>query len=250
MKTHPRLLSQASMLLLLALFVSSAPVSAANPQIDPAAAALAKELAARLGSAQTIRLTAKHKLDPALGGGAKLASGPLKITVRRPNECYVLQPAGDETRELAFDGKTLCVMHPVVKFHAIEPVKAGSIDQLADVIDERFGFRPPVAELLSADAARQLFRHVTSAKVIGTEWVGWTRCERLHFEQDGMTGDLWVGKKDKLPRRYLLTFTGVPGHPTWDIRLTKWELNVPVDAALFSKRPAADSQKVQMLKTR
>lgn len=226
----------------------AAPV--AKAEVEPAAQALAKAVAAKLAAAQTIKLTAKHELDPALGVSAKLDRGPLNITVKRPNQCYVLQTAGDETRELAYDGKTFCLMHPILKFHGIETLKAGSIDQFADAMEARFGFRPPVAELLSADLATQLFLHVTSAKVTGTEWVGWTRCQRLHFEQDGMTGDLWVGKRDGLPRRYLLTFTGISGHPTWDVRLNKWELNAPVDDSLFSKRPAADSQKVQMLKSR
>jgi len=85
--------------------------------------------------------------------------------------------------------------------------------------------------------------------VTGTEWVGWTPCERLHFEQDGMTGDLWVGKKDRLPRRYRLTFTDFEGDPTWNIRFSKWELNMPVDESLFAKRPAADSSRVKMLKS-
>jgi hypothetical protein len=236
--------------LLLSLLVIGASASVAEAHIEPAAASLAKEVAGKLGSAQTIRLTATHKLDPALGVGAKLERGPLQITVQRPNRFYILQSAGDETREVAFDGSTLCLMQPVVKLHAIESLKAGSIEQFADAVDGRFGFRPPVAELLSEDFTGQLFLRVTSAKVVGTEWIGLTRCERLHFEQEGMTGDLWVGKKDKLPRRYLLTFTGVPGQPTWDIKLTKWELNVPVDAALFTKRPPADSQKVKMLKSR
>jgi hypothetical protein len=65
-----------------------------------------------------------------------------------------------------------------------------------------------------------------------------------------MTGDLWVGVKDGLPRRLLLTFTDTAGHPTWDIRLKKWELDPPVDHKLFSKRPATGSQKVPMLKGR
>jgi hypothetical protein len=249
MKMHLFKFSKASCLLF-ATFSIVAPLYAADAGIEPAAAALAKEVAAKLGSAQTIRLTATHKLDPALGVGAKLERGPLQITVKRPNHFHVLQSAGDETREVAFDGRTLCLMQPVVKLHAIESLKAGSIEQFADGMDHRFGFRPPVAELLSADFSGQLFLGVTSAKVAGMEWIGLTRCERLHFEQEGMTGDLWVGKKDKLPRRYLLTFTGVAGHPTWDIKLNKWELNVPVDATIFTKRPAADSQKVKMLKGR
>ena len=218
--------------------------------IEPEAKALAEAVAAKLQSSKTLRLTAKHTIDPALGVGSKLDKGPLEITIKRPNQFHVVQNAGDETRELAFDGKTVCVLHPQLKHHAIEPLKAKTIEQFADLVDAQFGFRPPVAELLSENMVEQLMLGVTSAKVTGTEWVGFTRCDRLHFEQDGMTGDLWVGKKDGLPRRYLLTYTDVQGQPTWDIRLSKWELNVPVNEALFIKQPAADSSRVKMLKRR
>ncbi len=129
-------------------------------------------------------------------------------------------------------------------------MKAGSIEQFADRADERFGFRPPVAELLAKDVAAQLFQNVTSARLMGTEVVGWTRCQRLHFEQPGIAGDLWVGVKDKLPRRYLLTFTGIAGQPAWDIRFSKWKLGGAVNEQLFSKRGTPDSIKVQMIKSR
>ena len=218
--------------------------------IEPEAKALAEAVAAKLQTAKTLRLQAKHQIDPALGVGSRLEKGPLEITVKRPNQIHVLQPAGEETREMMFDGKTVLILHPQLKHHATETLKASTIEQFADQMEARFGFRPPVAELLAEDMVSQLMLNVTTAKVTGVEWVGWTRCDRLHFEQDGMTGDLWVGKKDGLPRRYLLTFTDVPGKPTWDIRLSKWELNAPVADALFSKQPAADSSRVQMLKSR
>lgn len=233
----------------LTLALAAISLPEAGAQITPEAKALADALSKKLGTAQTIQLTAKHKLDPSLGVGAKVENGPLLLTVKRPNLFYVIQPAGENTRELAYDGKMLCLMHPGLKHHALEPVKAASIEQFADRVDEHFGFRPPIAELLSSDVAGQLFVDVTSAKVMGHEKVGFTTCERLHFEQPGMTGDLWVGIKDGLPHRYLLTYTDKPGHPTWDIHLSKWELNEPVDESLFSKRPAADSQKIQMLKS-
>jgi hypothetical protein len=229
---------------------STLAIASTQAEVTPEARALAKSVTEKLASAQTIRLTATHKLDPTLGVGARIEKGPIEFTVKRPNQFYAVQQAGVETREIAFDGRTLCMMHPGLKHHALESLKAGSIEQFADRLDERFGFRPPVAELLAADLASQIFLHVTSASVTGTEWVGLTRCERLHFEQEGMTGDLWVGKKDRLPRRYLLTFTSISGNPVWDIRLTKWELNVPVDESLFSKRAAADSQQLKMLKSR
>jgi hypothetical protein len=227
--------------------VHAAPTAPA--QIDPAAQALVQSLTAKLGPARTIRLTAKHELDPALGVGAKFEKGPIEVTVQRPNLFYALQRAGEQTREIAYDGKEICLMQPGLKNHTLEPLKAGTVEQFAEGAEKRFGFRPPLAELLSADPAKQLMLDVTSARVLGVEWVGWTRCHRLHFEQKGMTGDLWIGKKDGLPHRYMLTYTDIKGCPTWDIRLSKWELDGPVDAALFTKRPPPDSFRMKMLKT-
>lgn len=217
--------------------------------IAPDALALTRTVTAKLAAAPTVRVSAKHTLDPRLGVGAGHERGPIQITLARPNRFHALQSAGLETREIAYDGTTLCLMHPELKHHALVPLKAASVDALADLADARLGFRPPLAELLSADFSGQILRDVTSASV-SRAWVGFTRCDLLTFEQPGMRGELWIAKKDSLPRRYRLTFTDVAGQPTWDIRLTHWQLGAPVDAAVFSKRPAADSQLVPMLKSR
>lgn len=226
------------------------PLTPATAGIDPAARTLVEASAAKLGAAKTIQLTAKHELEAPLGGAGKLDKGPLQITVKRPNLIHVLQSAGEETREMAFDGRTLCVLHPNLRHHALETVKATSISQFGDQIDARFGFRPPLAELLAEDMAAQLFLHVTEAKVVGRERVGWTQCDRLHFVQEGMSFDLWIGVKDKLPRRLQFTFTEITGQPVWDLRMSKWVLDGPVDDALFSRRPAADSSQVKMLRAK
>lgn len=230
--------------------IGAASSAQAQTGITPEARALAKSVEAKLGAAKTIRLTASHKLDPALGVGSKLENGAIHFTVERPNRFYAIQPAGRETREIAYDGSTFVMMHPKLKHHAIENLPARSVSDLADRIDARFGFRPPVAELLAGDFSTQIFRHVTSATVTGEEKISSMACERLHFVQPGMTGDLWVGVKDGLPRRYQLTFTDLPGNPTWKVDLKQWKLNGPVDSGLFTKRPAADSMKVEMVKSR
>jgi len=218
-------------------------------KMEPAALALLNSVSAKLGGAQTIQVAAKHKLDPALGLGLRIDHGSIDLAVKRPNQFYAIQPAGNATVEIAYDGRLLCVMHPGPKHHALEPLEAKTIEQFAQLVDERFGFRPPVAELLAGDMAAELLIDVTSARLLDWERVGWTRCEHLRLDQEGMSIDLWVGAEDRLPRRMLTTVTDMPGHPTWDIRFSKWKLNEPLDESLFSKRPASDSQKVQMLKS-
>lgn len=250
MKINTHTLSRRTLTGCLIAAVSSALISLASAQISPEARELARAVAKQLDGADAIHLVASHKIDPAIGVGEKFEKGPIEIHVKRPNRFHALQRAGGETREIAYDGRQLCLMHPELKHHALVPLRASSIGQFGDRLDSEFGFRPPLGELLSGDLVGQLFLHVTSAKIEGEEWVGFTPCQRLHFEQKGMSGDLWIAKKDKLPRKYRLTFTDVAGNPTWEIRLKQWELNGPVDDRLFSKRPAADSQKVDLLRSR
>lgn len=225
------------------------PGDAQGAKMEPAALALLDSVSAKLGAAQTIQVEAVHQLDPALGLGLAIDKGRIELSVKRPNQFYAIQPAGRETREIAFDGRFLCVMHPGPKHHALEPLEASTIEQFAQRVDERFGFRPPVAELLANDMAKELLFEVTSAKLLGREWVGWTRCDHLRLDQEGMITELWVATDDRLPRRMRTTVTDIQGHPTWDIRFSDWKLNQPLDESLFTKRPAADSQKVPMIRS-
>ena len=218
--------------------------------VEPAARALLDAVSASLGSARTIGVEAEHKVEPPLGLGVALDHAPIEIAVRRPNQFYAIQRAGAETREIAYDGHFLCVMHPGPKHYALEPLEAKTIEQFAQLVDERFGFRPPVAELLANDMPAEMLSGVTVARVLGRERVAGTRCEHLRLDQKGMIVELWVGATDKLPRRMLTTCTDLSGHPTLDVRFSKWHLNEPVDTSLFSKRPAADWVKVQMLKNK
>ena len=99
----------------------------AKADISPEAMALAKAVNSKLAPAKTIQLTATHKVDAELSASAKLNKGALNITVKRPNQCYVLQAAGTETRELAYDGKTLSLIQPELKLHSLESLNASTI---------------------------------------------------------------------------------------------------------------------------
>jgi hypothetical protein len=223
--------------------------STSTPKLDPAALTLLKASSAKVGAAQTIQVEAEHQLDPRLGLGLALDQGRIEVSVKRPNQFYAIHPAGAETREIAYNGHVLCVMYPGARNYASEPVEAANIEQFALHMDERFGFRPPLADLLASDMAAELLIDVTSARLLRRERVGGIECEHLRLDQEGMTSDLWLGVDDRLPRRLLTTVTDMPGNPQWDIHLSRWKLNAPLDETLFSKRPAADWQKVQMLKS-
>jgi hypothetical protein len=243
---HPHVAGLVASLLLLA---PTAPT--ARAQIQPEARQLVAAVGAKLGGAQTLRVTARHQVSPGLEIPTAGNGAPVVITVKRPNQFHALQQGRRRpTRELAFDGRMLCLMYPTLGHHALVPLRARSVEDFADAAYTRFGFRPPIAELLATDLPAQLLGGARSARLIPNEPVGWVQCHRIQIGQGDLAGDLWVGADDLLPRRYRLTFLDRPGRPTWDIHLNKWELNAPVDGALFARRPAPGSQAAPMLKSR
>lgn len=219
----------------------------AKQKMDPAALALLNASSAKLGAAKTLKVSAEHLLDPKLGLGLAIDQGRIELAVKRPNHFYNIHPVGAETREIAYNGHQLCVMHPGEKNYALESLEAKNIEEFALQMDAQYGFRPPLAELVASDMAAELLIDVTSAQLLKKERVGGVECEHIRLDQEGMITDVWLGVSDKLPYRLLTTITDMPGNPKWDFRLSKWQLNIPLDESLFSKRPASDSVKVQML---
>jgi hypothetical protein len=237
--------------LLVATCILATTISAttAPATIDPAAEGVLRATEAKLAAARTVQLTAKHKMSPSIAIGT-LDKAPLAITVERPNRFYASQGPVGKGKEIAYDGTTLRLIQPAELLHAEGTVKSSTISGFADAVDAKFGFRPPVAELLSADLLAQMARDATSVRLVGKTRVGWTSCHLIRVEQPGQITELWIGAKDQLPRRYRITFTDLKDQPSWDTRFSKWVLGAPVDTSLFTKAPAAGSMKVQMLKGR
>jgi hypothetical protein len=229
---------------------ASHPAADAGAGVESAARELLEAVSGKLCRAGTVQVEAEQKVQPPLGLGVAMDRAPIQITVQRPNRLYAIQPAGAETREIVYDGHSLCVMHPGPKHYAQESLEAGSIEQFAQLVDERFGFRPPLAELLANDMPAEMLDGVTSARVMRREQVAAVACQHLRLDQPGMTVELWVGVDDQLPQRMLTTCTRLPGKPTWDLHFTRWKLDGAIDQGLFAKRPAADWVRVQMLKSR
>lgn len=231
------------------ILATSIAATAAPASIDPAAGSILRATETKLAAARTVQLTAKHQISPSIAIGT-LAKAPLAITVERPNRFFARQGPIGKGKEIAYDGSTLRMIQPAELLHAEGTVKSSTISGFADAVDEKFGFRPPVAELLSSDLVAQMARDATSVRLVGKDSVGWSSCNLIRVEQPGQITELWISAKDQLPRRYRVTFTELKDQPSWDTRFSKWVLDAPVDTALFTKAPPAGSMKVQMLKGR
>jgi hypothetical protein len=229
----------------LAVFCLAVTQSAAAPDHDPAALEVLRSVQGKLASSPTLSVEARRSTSWEDKG-----DGPVSVIVERPNRFLARQGKGADEKVLAYDGTTLRFQLPGVLLHAEGKLKAPDTPALADVMQERFGFRPPLAELLAPDLVKEMAREGATIRLGKTQSVGWTKCHHLVITQPGQTTEIWVGAKDSLPRRYRITFGDSTGNDWMDTRFKKWKFGVPTTPEIFRPAPAAGSHAVELLKSR
>ena len=217
----------------------------AAPAHDPAALEVLRSVQAKLAASNTLSVEARRATS-----WEDQNDGPVSVTFERPNRFLAHQGTGSVEKVLAYDGTALRFLMPGVLLHAEQTLKAADTSALADAMLARFGFRPPLAELLAPDLVKEMAREGATITMGKTKCVGWTKCRHLIITQPGQTTEIWVGMKDSLPRRYRITFDDGAGQSWMDTRFKKWKFGVPTTPEQFRPAPAAGSYAVNLLKSR
>lgn len=218
-------------------------------KLDDKTTAVLSAMSDKLAAAKTLRVNSTRKASPGFHAGmlvAESASG--SVVVRRPDKLAAQLKTSEGRRAIGFDGSNLTVVDYAANTHAI--VKApGDMDRAIRGIQKTYGLTPPTAELLVNNPRALMLEGVKSGKHTGTEAIGGVECDRLAFEQEGLSWKLWVATGDKLPRRISLTYpNGEGGAPlTLTADLTDWQLDVIVPVEDLTVKAPAGSHEIQML---
>ena len=171
----------------------------------------------------------------------------IKATIRRPDRVLVESTGDDGSAKLMYDGKTLVVYNAVQKQYAKVPAP-DTIQGMLDVMTEKMGIDFPLADLLSDDPETSMIAGVTSGGQVGMATIDGVECRHLFFLQPpDVELELWLENNDKaLPRRVFVTYTSLPGRPTFIAELSDWNLAVHPADAEFVFQPPAGVTEVQM----
>jgi hypothetical protein len=171
----------------------------------------------------------------------------IKAIVRRPDRVLVESTGDDGSGNLIFDGKTLVVYNATQKQYAKVPAP-GTIQGMLDVATQKMGIDFPLADLLSDDPETSMVAGVTAGGQVGTAMIGGVECRHLFFLQPpDIELELWLENNDKaLPRRVFVTYTSLPGRPTFIAELSDWDLAVQPTDSEFAFQAPAGATEVQM----
>lgn len=231
---------------------AEAPVPEGQPApsgavLEPAAAAELHEMSGRLASIDNLTFDATRHIDAELLEGRNAAEDArIHVMVKRPDKVHAVSRGNLGVRHFYFDGRSVTVYDESKKMYATAPME-GTIDEMVERLEERFGFVPPLAEFIVNDPWAKIQGQVRSGRVVGTEMIGGKSCQKLQLTGEMATADLWVSADEDLPCRLVATFTEIEGDPQVRAEFSNWRSDPGLTDEMFTFKPPSGARKIPMV---
>ena len=167
------------------------------------------------------------------------------VTMNRPDKIRATRSGGFANVELVFDGKTVSLLGKEKNLYAQAEVP-GTIDNLVDVLRDKFHRPLSGADLLMSDVYGQLMPLVTNVKDLGSGVIRGVECDHLAFRTKEVDWQIWIAQGDRpYPCRYVVTTKKVKGWPQYTVDVRNWKTGAEVAADDFAFKAPPDARKLK-----
>jgi hypothetical protein len=174
---------------------------------------------------------------------ALLSSG--SVLLNRPDKLRTKRTGGFADVEMVFDGKTISLLGKNANLYAQAEVP-GTIDNLVDVLRDKFHRPLPGADLLVSDVSGALMPLVTDVKDLGSGVIRGTECDHLAFRTADVDWQMWIAQGDRpYPCRFVVTTKDVKGWPQYTVDVRNFKAGAEVAADDFVFKAPAGAQKLK-----
>jgi hypothetical protein len=219
----------------------------APPALEPKAIEILKASSRRLAAARTMRFTAVVSYEsPSLPGPPLVYTTKSEVTVQRPNKLRVITPADGPASEFYYDGKTMMAFAPAESLVAVAAAPP-TIDLALKAAFESAAIYFPFTDLIVADPYQDIADALVLAFYIGqSREVGGTTTDMVAYAHDDVFVQVWIGAKDKLPRRARAIYGHDPAQLRHQMDLANWRLDEAVPAHAFASTRAAAAKRIPL----
>jgi len=220
-------------------------VSAPAPALEPKAIEILKASSARLAAARTMTFTAVVSYEsPSRLGPPLVYTTRSEVTVQRPNKLRVITPGDGPASEFYYDGKTMMAFSPAANLVAVADAPP-TIDAALKAAFETAAIYFPFVDLIVADPYKDIADGLAVAFYIGqSHEVGGTLTDMVAFAHDDVLVQVWIGVKDKLPRRSRAIYSNDPTQLRHQMDLSDWRLDSAIPAGAFASARAAGAKRI------
>jgi hypothetical protein len=206
---------------------------------------LLKSMSDYMAAQKAISFDFDSGLDIVSTEGQKItlaASG--SVILNRPDKLHVTRRGGFANMEMSFDGKAVTLLGKNSNKYA-QVEAAGSIDQLVDVLRDKYHRPVPGSDLLMSDPYKELMPEVTEIKDLGSGVIRGVECDHLAFRTREVDWQIWIAQgANPYPCRYSITSRKVTGAPEYRLDIWGWKTGAQVAADPFKLSIPAGAQKL------
>ena len=167
-----------------------------------------------------------------------------KVTLNRPDKIHATRTGGFADVEFVFDGKTATLLGKNKNMYS-QVNAPGTIDQLVDVLRDKYGRPIPGADLLMSNVYDQLMPQVKDTKDLGSGVIRGVECDHLAFRTDEVDWQIWIAQGARpYPCRYVITSSKTSGSPEYTIDISGWKSGADVAFDAFKAQIPAGAKKV------
>jgi len=166
------------------------------------------------------------------------------LTLNRPDKLRATRTGGFANIEMVFDGKTLTLLGKNANLYA-QVEAPGTIDQLVDVLRDKYHRPVPAADLLMSDPYKELMPQVNNVKDLGSGVIHGIECDHLAFRTKEVDWQIWIAQGARpYPCRYVITSKKVTGWPQYTLDTWGWKTGAEVASDAFKLAIPADAKQL------
>ena len=166
------------------------------------------------------------------------------LTLNRPDKLHLTRTGGFSNVEMVFDGKTLTLLGKNSNLYT-QLEAPGTIDQLEDVLRNKYHRPVPGADLLISDPYKELMPEVNDVKDLGSGVIHGVECDHLAFRTKEVDWQIWIAQGARpSPCRYVITSKKVTGWPQYTLDTWGWKTGAEVAPDSFKLDIPAGAKKL------
>jgi hypothetical protein len=166
------------------------------------------------------------------------------VNLDRPSKLRATRSGGFANVEMNFDGKTLTILAKDANLYAQAKVP-GSIEQLIDMLRDKFQKPLPGADLLLPNTYDVLMAEVTDVKDLGSGVIAGKECDHLAFRSKEVDWQIWIAQGERpYPCRYVITTKEVDQAPQYTVQIRDWKAGSEVAAVDFDFKNVTGAKEI------
>ena len=166
------------------------------------------------------------------------------LTLNRPDKLHLTRTGGFANVEMVFDGKTLTLLGKNTNLYT-QVDAPGTIDQLVDLLRDKYHRPVPAADLLMSDPYKELMPEVNDVKDLGAGVIRGIECDHLAFRTKEVDWQIWIAQGARpYPCRYVITSKKVTGQPQYTLDIWAWKTGAEVASDGFKLEIPAGAKKL------